>query len=67
MTVYVVLKDTNGEKHMTTFHDVRLVETKWIDEFKWYGRVLRLSDGDTATFRVPVEMYGASINGFIEI
>lgn len=67
MTVKVVLESIDGERHVTNYHDVKMVETKWIDDFNWYGRVLHLESGDTATFRVPVEMYGESQIGFVRI
>ena len=66
MTVKVV-KNIDGEMFVTTYTDVKRVETKWIDDFNWYGRVLHLESGDTATFRVPVEMYGESQIGFVRI
>ena len=66
MTVKVV-KQIEGETFVTTYQDVKIVETKWIDDFNWYGRVLHLESGDTATFRVPVEMYGESQIGFVRI
>lgn len=67
MTVKVVLKGSCGERHVTIYHDVKMVETKWIDDFNWYGRVLHLARGETATFRVPVEMYGESNIGYVRI
>lgn len=67
MNVKVVLKDSCGKNHVTIYHDVKIVETKWVDDFNWYGRILHLEGGDTATFRVPVEMYGESNIGYVRI
>lgn len=66
MTIKVV-KEIEGETFVTTYLDVKMVETKWVDDFNWYGRILHLERGDTATFRVPVEMYGESQIGYVRI
>lgn len=62
-TVVIVLDG----KIITTYHNVVMVETCWVDEFNWYGRVIHLDTGDTASFKNTVEIYERSNIGFVRI